>query len=87
MTVVRESYPDFTAFDPKDPRFNPKIDKENPRWHMVDVRYKRALKRLISLQELKDAPELANMALVRRVNRLSVMPVTNTEWDFILGLE
>ena len=87
MTVVKEGYPDFTAFDKKDPHYDSKSDRDNPRWHMVDVRYKRALKRTITLTELKSHPELSDMALVRRGNRLSVMPVNESEWDFILKLE
>jgi predicted RNA-binding protein with PUA-like domain len=54
---------------------------------MVDVRFKRKLKRTISLQELKACPELADFPLVRRGNRLSVMPVTESQWDFILARE
>jgi len=87
MKVIRESYPDFTAFDPKDPHYDPKSDPDNPRWFMVDVRYMRTLKRTITLQELKPHRQLADMPLVRRGNRLSVMPVTESQWKFILELE
>jgi predicted RNA-binding protein with PUA-like domain len=82
-------YPDATAFDPEAKYYDPKSEPENPRWHLVDVRYLRHLKRAIPLTELKghaDGP-LADMPLVRRGNRLSVMPVTPEQWDFILGLE
>ena len=54
---------------------------------MVDVKYVRTLSRIISLKELKHHPELADLALVRRGNRLSIMPVSGQQWDFILGLE
>jgi predicted RNA-binding protein with PUA-like domain len=55
---------------------------------MVDVRYKRKTKRLISLSEIKEHPErLEGFALIRRGNRLSVMPVSKEHWDFILSLE
>ena len=87
MEVVREGYPDFSAFDPDDPHFDPKSDPANPRWMMVDVKYVRTLSRIISLKELKLHPELADLALVRRGNRLSIMPVSEQQWDFILGLE
>ena len=87
MEVVREGYPDFSAFDPDDPHFDPKSDPANPRWMMVDVRYVKTLSRVISLKELKGYPELADLALIRRGNRLSIMPVSATQWDFIVGLE
>jgi predicted RNA-binding protein with PUA-like domain len=83
MEVCREAYPDFTAFDPDDPKSKP----DQPRWFMVDVRLVRKLKRVLSLKELKEAPELSDFALVRRGNRLSVMPVTAEQWHFILSLE
>jgi len=89
MEVVKEGYPDHTAFDPSGKYYDSKSDPENPRWFMVDVRYVRHLKRNISLVELKqhvDGP-LDGMPLLRRGNRLSVMPVTAEQWDFILTLE
>jgi len=85
--VVREGYPDFTAFDPKDPHYDPKSDPDNPRWHMVDVKYVRKLKRTISLKELKEISALSEMPLVRKGNRLSVMPVSTQQWQYILKLE
>ena len=87
MEVVREGYPDHTAFDPTDVHFDPKSDPAKPTWMMVDVKYVRHLKRNISLSELKQKPELAELALVRRGNRLSIMPVSKAQWDFILTLE
>jgi len=87
--VVREGYPDHTAFDPDAKYHDPKSDPDNPRWYMVDIRHKRKLKRTISLRELKqyaDA-ELADFALLRKGNRLSIMPVSEDHWEFILGLE
>ncbi len=87
MEVVKEGYPDFTAFDPNDKHFDPKSDPDKPRWVMVDVKFVRKLSRTISLKELKDREELTELALVRRGNRLSIMPVSEQEWDFILSLE
>ncbi|PPC91101.1 MAG: EVE domain-containing protein [Methylobacter sp.] len=87
MEIVREGYPDFTQFDPGNVHFDPKSKRENPTWMMVDVKFVRKLSRTISLQELKQVPELAELALVRRGNRLSVMSVTEQEWDLILALE
>ena len=87
MKVVKEGYPDHTAFDPKQKYYDPKSDPENPRWYMVDVQFQRKFKRTVSLAELKSYKKLANMKLVQRGNRLSIMPVSKTEWDFILKLE
>ena len=85
--VVKESHPDFTAFDPDDKHFDPKSNPDKPTWFMVEVKFVRKLLRTISLQELKQHTELADLALVRRGNRLSIMPVSQQQWDFILGLE
>ncbi len=87
MEVAKEGYPDYTAFDPDDIHFDPKSDPAHPRWMMVDVKYVKTLSRTITLKELKLHPELAGMALVRRGNRLSIMPVSKEEWHYILSLE
>ncbi|WP_041382589.1 EVE domain-containing protein [Spiribacter curvatus] len=87
MEVVSEAYPDHTAFDPDEKYYDPKSDPDHPRWLMVDVRYIRHLDRLITLAELKADPALADMRLVQRGNRLSVMPVSEVEWQHILDME
>ena len=87
IEIVREGYPDDSAWNPNSPYFDPKSTPEQPRWHMVDVRYQRKLRRCITLQELKQHSELASMALLRPGNRLSITPVTPAQWHFILGLE
>ncbi|WP_319522298.1 EVE domain-containing protein [uncultured Desulfosarcina sp.] len=87
MEVVREGYPDHTAFEPGSKYFDEKSDPNNPRWYMVDVKYLRHTKRVIPLTELKAHAALENMPLVRRGNRLSIMPVSKNEWQFILSLE
>ena len=86
--VRGETRPDHTAFDPDDKHFDPKSDPDKPRWYLRDIQYVRPLARTISLKELKDHAEaLQDFALVRRGNRLSVMPVDAQHWDYILGLE
>lgn len=87
--VSREAYPDHTAFDPEDKHYDAKSNLANPRWYMVDIKYQRKLKRLIPLSELREFSErqLKNLALLRRGNRLSVLPVGEKEWNFILTLE
>ncbi|GGE94750.1 DUF55 domain-containing protein [Kangiella profundi] len=87
MEVVKEGYVDHTAFDPDQKYYDPKSNPDNPRWYMVDVKHVRDLKREIPLDELKQYPELADMKLVQKGNRLSIMPVTKDEWDFILSIE
>ena len=85
--VVKEGYPDFTAWDPKQKYYDEKSDPENPRWFMVDVKFKRKFKRTITLEELKQVKTLKDMPLVRRGNRLSIMPVTTKQWKVVLSLE
>lgn len=85
--VSREGYPDPTAFDPKDKHFDPKSNPDEPRWFLVDVQFVRKLKRVIPLSELKAEPALKDLPLVRRGNRLSIMPVTKKQWDHILTME
>lgn len=87
VEIVRAGYPDHTAFDPEDPHYDPKSDPAYPRWYMVDVRYERKLDRVITLTELKTYSEIEDMPLVRKGNRLSIMPVTEDQWNFILSLE
>ncbi len=87
MKIVREGYPDHTAFDPDEKYFDARSDPDNPRWYMVDVKHVRKLKRVITLTELKSHPQLSGLVLVRRGNRLSIMPVSKKQWDFILSLE
>lgn len=87
MTIASEAYPDHTQFDPKSRYYDAKSDKENPRWLLVDVKYKRKLKREITLQELKENKKLEDFRLNQKGNRLSVIPVKKSEWDLILGLE
>ena len=84
--VCREGYPDHTAFDPKSDHPDPKSDPDNPRWFMVDIRFKQKFKHIISLAELKQIDYLKQMKLLQKGNRLSVMPVTKNEWDFITDL-
>jgi predicted RNA-binding protein with PUA-like domain len=89
VSVVREGYPDVTAFDPKHHHYDADSNKEAPRWFVVDLKLKRKLKRVITLDELRKYADkkLKDFVLLRRGNRLSVMPVSKQDWDFVLGLE
>jgi predicted RNA-binding protein with PUA-like domain len=89
MQIVREGYPDPTAFDRKHHHYDPGSDPQKPRWYMVDVQLKRRLARTISLEELRAhaGKELKGMVLLRPGNRLSVSPVEEKHWKYILSLE
>ena len=83
--VVKPGYPDWTARDPAGEHFDPKASVDNPIWYMVDVRADRPLPRPVTLDELKQYPQLAGMVLLQR-SRLSIQPVTAEQWTFILQL-
>jgi predicted RNA-binding protein with PUA-like domain len=89
VSIVKEGYPDETAFDPKHHHYDPDSKKESPRWFMVDVKLVRKFGRIITLDELRQHAEkrLKDFVLLRRGNRLSVMPVAKKDWDFVLTLE
>jgi predicted RNA-binding protein with PUA-like domain len=86
-TVVREAYPDHTAWDPADQHHDPKSTPDNPIWFMVEIRAERQFARPVTLEEMKGNPRLRNMMLLRRGMRLSIQPVTRDEWDEIVSLE
>ncbi|HJV52350.1 MAG TPA: EVE domain-containing protein [Noviherbaspirillum sp.] len=81
--VASTPYPDETQFDPGSKYFDPKATRENPRWMLVDVRATKKT-RLLTLPELCAIPELAEMQVLRRGNRLSITPVTPAEWRCII---
>jgi len=86
--VVSDAYPDHTAFDPTGKYYDADSTPENPRWLMRDIKFRRKTKRLIGLAEIKQhAERLEGFPLIRRGNRLSIMPVSREHWDFILSLE
>jgi predicted RNA-binding protein with PUA-like domain len=86
--IVSGAYPDPSAFDPGSTYFDAGSDPDQPRWLMVDVKFRRRTRRLISLEEIKQhADRLEGLPLIRRGNRLSIMPVDKAHWDLILALE
>jgi predicted RNA-binding protein with PUA-like domain len=86
--VASAAYPDPSQFDSKSDYYDAASKRDEPRWYLVDVKFKRKLKRTIALTELKErAADLEGFALLSRGNRLSVLPVTKAEWDYILKLE
>lgn len=84
--VVREGYPDASAFDLKDGHFDPASKREKPTWYGVDIRFVKKFNRLLSLEELKKVKGLEKMLLLKRGQRLSVQPVSALEWETINGL-
>ena len=87
MEVHKEAYPDFTSFDKRSKYYDPKSTKENPRWFMVDVKFKEKFSEIIPLETLKAVSALKDLALLRRGNRLSIMPVATKEWNAILKMK
>ncbi|HUN74255.1 MAG TPA: EVE domain-containing protein [Steroidobacteraceae bacterium] len=89
VKVVKEGYPDPTAFDRKHHHFDPDSKREAPRWFMVDVMLVRRMSRVITLEELREhaGDALRGMILLRPGNRLSVMPVDAAHWKYILSME
>ena len=89
MQVVRSAYTDPTQFDKKNDHYDPASKRDDPRWFVVDVQLKRRFKRVITLDELRkhEARELDGMLLLKRGNRLSITPVSEAHWRFILSLE
>jgi predicted RNA-binding protein with PUA-like domain len=83
--VASEPYPDETQFDPSSHYFDEKSKRDKPRWHLVDVKLVRKT-RVMPLAEMRDAPSIASMQVLRRGNRLSITPVTPEEWDEVLRL-
>lgn len=83
MKVVREAYPDHTAFDPDSQHPDLSSSPLNPRWFMVDVQFVEKFSKTIPLTVLRQYTELSCMPLLRKGNRLSILPVTPEEWMFI----
>jgi predicted RNA-binding protein with PUA-like domain len=83
--VVRDGYPDDTAFDPAHPYYDESSDRATPTWFMVDIRGATKFSRPVTLPEIKVHPVLSQMALIK-VSRLSVVPVTAAEWDLVTSL-
>ena len=87
-SIAREAYPDPTAFDRRNDHYDAESDPQNPRWFMVDVKLVKKFDRVITLDELRShvGGKLQNMIVLKRGNRLSITPVTKSEWEFIESL-
>jgi predicted RNA-binding protein with PUA-like domain len=82
--VASTAYPDPTQFDPKSPYYDPKSKPEEPRWMLVDVQVLRKIPN-ITLPALRARPELADLQVLRKGNRLSITPVEPQHWKGITG--
>jgi len=85
-TIVREAYPDPTAWDKKDDHFDAGSTPENPRWFMVDLRLEQIFKQPVTLEKLKGVAALKQMELLRKGSRLSVQPVRKGEFEAVLKM-
>ena len=84
--VLKEAYPDDTAFDPKDIHYDPKSTPARPLWDVVDIKLVRIFPVPIPLDRLREVPKLKRMELLRKGSRLSVQPVRPEEWAVVLKL-
>ena len=84
--VVREAYPDHTAWDATSKYFDKRSTPESPVWLMVDIQFEAELPRPVPLSELHEMPQLAEMTLLRRGMRLSIQPVTRQEFEAVLAM-
>jgi predicted RNA-binding protein with PUA-like domain len=84
--VVRESYPDHTSWDKKSAYFDPKSTKDEPRWFMVDIKFKKKFKDFLPLTQLKSIKALEGMVLLKKGSRLSIQPVSEEEFEYITHL-
>jgi predicted RNA-binding protein with PUA-like domain len=88
VNITSNAYTDNTQFDPGHVHYDADSKPESPRWLMVDVKLKRKLKRIITLDELREHHHrLKELLILKRGNRLSVTPLSSDEWNYILGLE
>lgn len=86
MEIVRNGYPDHTAWDGNEEHFDPGSSPENPRWYMVDVKLIKKFSHFVTLEEIKKHPKLKKMLINRKGNRLSITPITPEEWNVIVEM-
>lgn len=84
--VVKEGFPDSTAFDPEDSHFDPKSKRDAPTWYMVAIKHVETFEKPLSLEMLKNIEGLENMMLLQKGSRLSVQPVSESEWNVVVKL-
>ena len=85
-TISKKATADITALQKKSKYYDPKATKENPRWFCVEVTFKKKLNKLLSIQELRQKPQLKNLSLLKKGQRLSILPIEKFEYEFILKI-
>lgn len=83
VSIASQAYPDPSQFDPTSPYYDAHSSVDNPRWFAIDVHFEKELSTLLRLEELKKINALENFRLLQRGNRLSVLPVSDAEWEII----
>lgn len=86
MEIVSDAYADPTQFDPSSDYYDSKSDPSNPRWLLRDVLFLSKFSHVISLAQVREIEGLSEMLVLRKGQRLSVMPVTEKEWNLILAI-
>lgn len=86
IEIVNNAYPDFSALDQNSPYFDPKASPQNPRWFMVDIKLKEIFTNVVSLTAMKQETLLKDMQLLKKGNRLSILPINHQSWDHILSM-
>ena len=86
MRVIKAGYPDPTAWNPDSPYFDPKCDPQHPRWFCVDVTFQQHFPAVVTLAHMRACPELADLLVLRKGNRLSITPLTQAQFKAILRL-
>ena len=86
MKVYSKPYTDPTQFDPESKYYDPKSQPDNPRWQLVDVKFVEKFEKPVTLSTLRTIPELSEMKLLKKGNRLSILPLTPLEWELIYNL-
>ena len=85
-TVVKDGYPDHTAWNPESEHPDPKSSPENPIWYMVDIAPLQQFRNPVALDDIKSNPDLSDMLLIRRGMRLSVQPITEVQYQIICDM-
>lgn len=86
VTIVRESYPDFTAWDPKNHHYDPKSLPANPIWMMADIKFQEKFPQIVSLAKLRQNPLLKDLLILKKGNRLSITPISKKHWGVIISM-
>ena len=85
-TVLREGYPDHTAWDPGSDHPDPKSTPQNPIWYMVDIKAELKFPEMVTVDRMRTVPELAGMVVLKRGNRFTITPVTQDEYAMVVQL-